>query len=229
MRNEWMKAFKRASPFLLSALVAGTVFGALAMAGGLSVFDSLMMSGFVYSGSAQFVGLQLITSHTELAVVLATTVLLSLRFFLYSMSLLDEVKSIPVVARAVLAFGLIDQVFFLVRERYKEPGSDLEKHMFFFACVLIFYLNWMLGTAIGLYLGESLSRQFSNWGLNFLTCAAFIAMLGSYLRVWRNLGVIAFSVVIFVLTHRLPYNLAIVVSCVGGVMCMRLLETLRKK
>ena len=32
---------------------------------GLTVIDGLVMSGFIYSGAAQFVGLQLIVSHTS--------------------------------------------------------------------------------------------------------------------------------------------------------------------
>lgn len=107
-KKEWRLAFKRSSPFLISATLSGIVFGALVIAGGLTVIDGLVMSGFIYSGAAQFVGLQLIVSHTSLAVALLTTLLLSLRFFLYSISLIDEVRSIPVAYRIMLAFGLID-------------------------------------------------------------------------------------------------------------------------
>ena len=110
------------------------------------------MSGFIYSGAAQFVGLQLIVSHTSPAVALLTTLLLSLRFFLYSISLIDEVRSIPVAYRIMLAFGLIDAVFVMAKERFNEPGTQSEKHVFYGVCTDL-YFNWIIGTAIGLFLG----------------------------------------------------------------------------
>lgn len=134
-KKEWKLAFQRSSPFLISATLSGIVFGALVIAGGPTVIDGLVMSGFIYSGAAQFVGLQLTVSHTSLAVALPTTLLLSLRFFLYSISLIDQVKSIPITYRILLAFGLIDAVFVMAKERFKELGTQAEKNTYFMACV----------------------------------------------------------------------------------------------
>lgn len=57
------------------------------------------------------------------------------------------------------------------------------------ACVLIFYFNWIIGTAIGLFLGDTLAHYAAQYGLEFITYATFVAMLAPYLRVGRNIYV----------------------------------------
>jgi len=228
IKHEGMLAFKRSSPFLISATLSGVVFGALVIAGGLTVVDGLVMSGFIYSGAAQFVGLQLILSHTGLTVALMTTLLLSLRFFLYAVSLVDEVKAIPLKWRIMLAFGLIDAVFVMAKERFSEPGTQAEKNVYFMSCVLIFYFNWLIGTAIGLVLGDSLSTFASAWGLEFIAYATFVAMLAPYLKARRNLAVSLVALAAWLLCSHLPYNLGILVACVVSVTVVKLAELLFK-
>jgi 4-azaleucine resistance transporter AzlC len=219
--KEWRLAFKRSSPFLISATLSGVVFGALVIAGGLTAIDGLVMSGFIYSGAAQFIGLQLIVSHTSLAVVLLTTLLLSLRFFLYSISLIDEVKSIPITYRIMLAFGLIDAVFVMAKERFNETGTQADKNTYFMACVLIFYFNWIIGTAIGLFLGDTLAHYAAQYGLEFITYSTFVAMLAPYLKVKRNIYASLIALTVYILTYNVPYNLSILISCLAAVIIVK--------
>lgn len=224
-KHEWGLAFKRSSPFLLSAILSGVVFGTLAQSAGLAAQDSLLMSGLVYSGAAQFVGLQLLVSHADLAVVLITTFLLSLRFLLYSISLVDEVKAVPVAYRALLAFGLIDQVFFLAKDRYKEDVGEPAKHMYFLACVMIFYINWLLGTAIGIYVGDRVAGHADQLGFYFMAQATFVAMLGPYLKQKRYQMVSIITFAMYLLFRDLPYNLGIIAACLSAVLLAKIIQS----
>lgn len=221
-KGVWATALKRSSPFLMSAFLSGTVFGALAVGAGLSVGNSLLMSGWVYSGAAQFVGLQLLVAHADLAVVLITTLLLSLRFFIYAMSLVEEVKKVPITYRALLAFGLIDQVFFLAKDRYQEAVSARSKHLFFLACVLIFYFNWLAGTTFGIFVGDRIAGHASQLGFDFVASASFIAMLGPYLKQSRFLAVAVAALCIYLVAQDLPYNLGLIVASIGAVAAVKL-------
>lgn len=227
IKSEGLKALRRSSPFLISATLSGVVFGALVISGGLTIIDGLVMSGVIYSGAAQFVGLQLILSHTGLAVALMTTFLLSLRFFLYAISLIDEVKSIPLRWRIMLSFGLIDAVFVMAKQRFSEPGSQADKNVYFMSCVLIFYVNWLVGTAIGLVLGDTLSDLAAQYGLEFIAWATFIAMLAPYLKVRRNQAVALLALATYILSSSLPYNLGILISCLMAVVIVKGVESLR--
>lgn len=225
----WIIALKRSSPFLLSAFLSGIVFGALAANAGLSVENSLLMSAWVYSGAAQFVGLQLLVAHADLAVVLLTTFLLSLRFFIYAMSLVEEVKAVPLTYRGLLAFGLIDQVFFLAKDRYKEPINERSKHAFFLACVLIFYSNWLAGTAVGIYVGDRLASSVAHLGFDFVATATFIAMLGPLLKKHRFLMVSLASLLLYLPCQNLPYNLGMIAACLGAVALIKLYDSIAKR
>ena len=187
------------------------------------------MSAWVYSGAAQFVGLQLLVTHADLAVVLLTTLLLSLRFFIYAMSLVDDVKAVPISYRALLAFGLIDQVFFLAKVRYKEPVSARAKHVFFLACVLIFYFNWLAGTALGIYVGDRMASHVAHLGFDFIATASFIAMLGPYLKQRRSLLVSLAALILYLPCQYLPYNLGLIVACLAAVTLVKLFGFSRKR
>lgn len=227
--KEWRAALKRSSPLLISATLAGMVFGALVIASGLTVLDGLVMSGFIYSGAAQFVGLQLIITHAGLTAALATTFMLSMRFFLYAISLIDEVKQVPIKYRVVLAFGLIDAVFVLANQRFSEAGTQAEKNSYFMACVVIFYLNWIIGTLLGLWLGDALSKYTEAYGLEFFTYATFAAMLAPYLKSRKNQIVAIIALTTYLISWSAPYNLAILISCVIAVLLVTAAYSFRGK
>lgn len=195
----------------------------------MSLADGMLMSGFVYSGAAQFVGLELIGSRSGLWTILLTTTLLSLRFLLYGLTLADEVKGFSLPMRLLLGFLLIDQVFVLAKARQAEPGSPEAKNAFLICCALLFYVNWILGTLIGGVIGREYADAAVKLGVNFIAVATFAAMLGPYLRTSRNCAAAVVSVVVYLLASGLPYGLGIPLACVCSIVLVELLWSARRK
>lgn len=81
------------------------IFGGLAIAAGLSPWQTLGMSLLVFAGSAQFIAVSLIGAGAGLAVVLLTTLVVNLRHALYSASLQPFVRHLPGRWRLALASG----------------------------------------------------------------------------------------------------------------------------
>ncbi|HCL42496.1 MAG TPA: branched-chain amino acid ABC transporter permease, partial [Pseudomonas sp.] len=71
-------------PMLIGALPFGLIFGTLAVASGLSLPATLLMSALVFAGSAQFIAVSLVASGAGLVVLLLTTFIVNLRHMLYS-------------------------------------------------------------------------------------------------------------------------------------------------
>ena len=135
-------------PMLIGALPFGLIFGTLAVASGLSLPATLLMSALVFAGSAQFIAVSLIASGTGLVVLLLTTLIVNLRHMLYSASLMPHVRHLPQRWKIPLAFWLTDESFAVVHRHYLDPHPPKElKHWYYLGSCLAMYSNWFLCTA----------------------------------------------------------------------------------
>lgn len=75
----------------------------------------------------------------------------------------------------------------------------------------------MIGTAIGLFLGDTLAHYAAQYGLQFITYATFVAMLAPYLKVSRYRYVSLVALATYLMTYNAPYNLGIIISCLVAV------------
>lgn len=211
--GEFREAVLRCVAFLASLIPTGMIFGAFAVAAGLSGAESLAMSGLVYSGAAQFAGLELLASGAALFTVVLVTLLLSLRFLLYGVALVDDVRAMPAWLKFILAFTLVDATFFIVKARFAEGISEGRKRAFFLSCTLLIYASWLVGTALGVMVGDRIASAGQGLGLDFLAYAVFGALLAQGLRGRGGAAAVALTVVGMILFRDLPYNLSLPVSC----------------
>jgi 4-azaleucine resistance transporter AzlC len=210
---EFRAALRLLAPFMASILPMAMIFGALAVAAGLSGVEAVAMSGLIYSGAAQFTSLELIASGAALPVIALVTALLSLRLVLYGIALIDYIRPMPGWLKAVLAFLMVDTIFFLVKLRFAEPLSAGRRNAFFLASSLITYTSWVVGTAAGVVLGDRLAVLGRDLGLDFLAYACFAGLLGPYLRL-RGAAAAALVAAIGLVAFRdLPYNLGLLLCC----------------
>src|SRR5215469_17083203 len=93
-------------PAALAVLAYGLVYGVLAHQRGLAPLEVLAMSGLVFSGTAQFVVLDLWTSPLPLAEILVSAAIVSLRYLLICASCQPLFESIP-LRRALAAMFLV--------------------------------------------------------------------------------------------------------------------------
>ena len=61
-RKAFAAAFPATVPVMLGYLTLGAAFGLLLNAAGFGVGWAALMSGFIYAGSAQFLGVELLTA-----------------------------------------------------------------------------------------------------------------------------------------------------------------------
>ncbi|MGY8809985.1 MAG: AzlC family ABC transporter permease [Pseudomonadales bacterium] len=204
-------------PMLLGALPFGIIFGTLAIASGLSMPATLLMSALVFAGSAQFIAVSLVASGAGLAVLLATTLIVNLRHMLYSASLLPYVRQLSPRWKVPLAFWLTDETYAVVHRHYLDANASNEhKHWYFLGSCLAMYSNWFVCTLIGALLGSSLPGM-AGWGLDFAMVATFIGIVVPLLRTRPMLLSAVVAAVVAVAANGLPYKLGLMLAALSGV------------
>jgi 4-azaleucine resistance transporter AzlC len=173
------RGFFAAQPLAPGVLVYGMVFGVLASERGLAWFQSLLMSIFVYSGSAQLAVLQGWSQTPAIASVVATILLMNARYVLYGASLQPWLGTASRSQALGSLFVLGDGNWALSMREYQAGYRDAG---FIFGSGAAMFAPWIIGTVGGHLLGHSVGNP-ARFGLDFML-VAFAAAIG--IGVWRG-------------------------------------------
>jgi predicted branched-subunit amino acid permease len=202
-------------PLLASAFPMGLVGGALGVASGLSLGQTVALSALLNSGTAQFLAFKLIQVDAAPAVVICTSLILSLRMVIYALALRDKVKQLPVIWRVALGFGLIDAVFMVMTMPAHAAYTPRRWRWFYAGTSAAMYGGWIVATLIGASLGEAIAAHL-RVGLDFPLIAVFGAMLASTLASRSAWVVCVVAAITALLTLNWPYHSGAIVSMVVG-------------
>lgn len=190
------------------------------------------MSIFVFAGSAQFIVLALIAVQAPLEVILLTTFVVNLRHLLYATALVPHIGHLPLSLRTLLAFGLTDETFANMTQRY-QPNSPLGNdhtyaHFFYLGSMFSFYITWACATLIGLILGNVIPDM-TSWGLEFAMSVTFIGMVVPYLNTKAMFSAMFTAAIASLYFSYLPNKLGLIVSALIGVIVGLSVVHLQKK
>ena len=171
------RGFMRALPLTPGGYVYGLAFGLLARQENLTLLESLLMSIFVYSGSAQltavsamgqsgYVGIDAIAS------VAVAIFLLNARYLLYGAALWPWLGGAPAHQTIPTLFYLGDGNWVLSMRAHEDGENDLG---YVFGSGISMCLPWILGTLTGSTAGSLLSNP-AALGLDFLLVGFSAAM-----------------------------------------------------
>lgn len=215
-RTTEMVAGARATvPMIVGAIPFGLIFGTLAQPSGLSPLAAVAMSIVVFAGASQFIAIGLMAAGAALPLIIATTFVVNLRHMLYAANLVAKVRHLPQRWRAVMAFGLTDETFAAVSNRYLVQEDTTTAHWFYLGSWLAMYSSWVLCTLAGMMLGEWFPDM-TNWGLDFAMSVTFIGIVAPYLRNAPMWAAVLVAVVLAVGLSHLPHNLGLLLAALGG-------------
>lgn len=215
-RREFVSGVRDTLPLLLGAFPFGMIYGALAIASGLSPAATMTMSALVFAGSSQFIAVGLVAAQTPVAIIIATTLIVNLRHMLYSATLLPHLKQLPQRWRVPLAFWLTDETFAVAVRRYARRDSAGGAHWYQLGSSIAMYLNWQLWTLLGMIVGDRIPDA-SNWGLDVAMPVTFIGMIIPFVKTVPMAVCILTAGAAALLTLGLPYKLGILVSALAGI------------
>ncbi|MCR3922360.1 MAG: AzlC family ABC transporter permease [Firmicutes bacterium] len=159
---------------ILGVVPFGLTCGIMGLTVGLTAFETILMSGLVFAGAAQFTAMLLLGSGAVgFGVVVLTTVVVNLRHILMSASLASVIKKLSLPLKSILIFSLTDEAFAITTARMeKSTYSGLYQAV----VSLLLYITWILTTAIGVLFTSYIADPLA-WGLDFAMPASFIVFL----------------------------------------------------
>ena len=222
-RDQFVAGARAELPILFGVVPFGLIFGAVAVAGGLSPPVAQAMSSVIFAGSAQFIGAQLMAAGTPALVLLATTFVVNLRHLLYSASLAPHVHHLPLRWRLLLAYLLTDEAFAVTIVHYTDPDSPpAARHWYYLGAGLALWTSWQISTALGVFFGAAVPAA---WSLDFALALTFIGIVVPTLRDRPHTSAALAAALVAVLTFAWPYKLGLMAAALVGIAVGVVLES----
>jgi len=174
-------------PICLGYIPIGMALGVLAQKAGLHPGDVGIMSLLVFAGSAQFIGVSMLSTGAGALAVILTTFIVNLRHLLMSASLAVHLQDLPKRLLPLYAYGVTDESFAVNMTRFRAGDWDWRRAL----VVNIFSnLTWIASTVVGCYAGELIPA--GAYGIDYALTAMFICLL--ILQMQSRLHILAAAV-----------------------------------
>lgn len=222
-KHLYARGFRDSSAMAVGILPFGLIFGTLAGAGGLTLWQAVGMSLFVYAGSAQLIVLSLLGTGASAMVILLTTFIVNLRHVLYSATLQPYAGQLPQRWRMLLAFWLTDETFAVVQRFYLLHGDQPLARWYWLGVASSLYACWVLSSLLGVLFGQAMP-DLASWGLEFAMLATFIGIVVPLLLHKPQLAAALATGAVALATYSWPYKLGLMAAAFSGIAIGVMLE-----
>ncbi|WP_426169775.1 AzlC family ABC transporter permease [Microbacterium sp. DWRC1-3] len=199
---------------VLATSAYGVSFGALAVASGLDVWQTCVLSLLMFTGGSQFAFVGVFTAGGVAALpsAIASAALLGVRNVAYGMRMSPIVGGGPVRKAAAAHFTIDESTAVAISQsdpRLRQVG--------FWVTGIGIFVGWNITTLVGALVGDVLGDP-KAWGLDAAAAAAFLALLWPRLRQRQAVVVgIAAAVVAAAFTPMLMPGLPVLVAAVVAI------------
>lgn len=195
----------------LATSLYGISFGALGVAGGLSVIQTCVLSLLLFSGGSQFALVGILGGGGTVGAAVAAASLLGVRNALYGLQLVPTMRPTG-WRRAAMAQLTIDESTAVAVSQCAPPLRRLG----FWVTGVGVYLGWNLMTFLGALAGDALGDP-KRFGLDAAASAAFVALLWPRLRARQPVAIaVVGAVVTTALIPVIPQGLPVLAAAFVG-------------
>ncbi|WP_418666354.1 AzlC family ABC transporter permease [Allofournierella sp.] len=170
-------AFRQSLPVMFGYIFLGVAFGILLQQAGFGALWALLISGFVYAGSLQFVLVGFLAQGAALPTVALMSLFINSRHLFYGLSFIDKFKAMG-RRKPYMVFSLTDETYSVLCGMQPPAGVNEQDAMFLVA--LLDQLYWVAGSLLGALAGN-LPLDFT--GIDFSMTALFLVI---FLEQWRG-------------------------------------------
>ena len=199
---------------LLGIIPFGVITGVAMVASGIPPLVAMLMSLVVFAGASMVASAQLLASAAPAALIVLTTLIINLRFMMYSASLRAHFAQAPLRWRVAVAYLIADNVYGLLLSRFSEHPKDEGKLEYFLGAGIVVWAAWQAAVLGGILIGAGVP---ASWRLEFAAPLAFIAMTIPHLRDRAMIAAALAAGVAVIAAHELPLRLNIVAAAAVGI------------
>ena len=186
----------------------------MAIESGLTPIQAFLMSSIIFGGASQIAFVQLVTNASPLGVIITTVGAINSRHFLYSISMMEYLKSLSIKWRLVLAYLLTDEAYAISIRRFLNESNRTFLHFHLLGTGITLFLSWQISTLTGILLGGDLP-QFLD--LQFIIPLTFIAIIVPMIKSISTFIVVITSAFSGLILKSLDINFWIIISGMIGV------------
>ena len=213
-------------PLQLGVFPFGIIYGVMAIETGLSPLQAFLMSSIIFGGASQIVFLQLLSSGSTIGIIVTSVGAINSRHFLYSLSMLEFLKSLSLKWRIFLGYLLTDEAYAVsIRKFMNEPNKQFI-HFHLLGSGITLFLSWQLSTLTGIFLGGDLPEFLD---LQFIIPLTFIAIIIPMIKSISTLFVVTSSGFTALICKNLDINFWIILSACAGIISGVLTSKMDKK
>jgi predicted branched-subunit amino acid permease len=211
-------------PILLGVVPFGMICGVGAVSVGLTPFEAIGMMFIVFAGASQLVVYQLISIGTPWLIMVLTSLVINVRFTMYSAALAPHLQKESLSRKALLAFLITDQAFGVAMSRFVN-GLPPNPAQYYYGSAVTIWVIWNICVIAGALIGTLVPQS---WGIDFAFPLSFMALMFTTLRDRQTALAALVGGVIAVMAKGLPYNLGLVVAALLGITSGVVAEFLRR-
>jgi predicted branched-subunit amino acid permease len=202
-------------PFSVGLFIFGAAVGAAASQKGLTFWQSIAQSAFVYAGASQLLTLQLWPVDWTLGAVLTAagvTAAINSRFVLMGATFRPWLVGLDRRLVYISLFFLTDAAFAIGARHHANGGRDYGQVI---GAHIPLYLVWIATTALG-YVGGTLVAQPERYGLDLVLPLVFTTMAVPMVRRAGRIAPFAIAGLVAILTSWIAPGWFIVVGALAG-------------
>jgi 4-azaleucine resistance transporter AzlC len=191
--QDYKEGLIAAIPLVIGYLPVAFTFGLLAKQSEISMFNTMSLSGFVYAGASQFMGVSMFLKGISTFQILLATFILNFRNFVMSLSFNHQQRHISKGKRIYLSLTLTDENYAITSLNSQSSNQKLKDSNYFIALHSVAYLSWLVGTLLGVLFSNFIPATLRD-SMGISIYALFIGLITPAIRSnWKTCVIVLMS------------------------------------
>jgi predicted branched-subunit amino acid permease len=214
-KQEFLRGARSGVPLIIGVIPFALVLGLAAREAGLTTLQGVFFSTAMLGGTAQLAAVQLYGAGASALVIVATAIIINLRYSMYSLSLYPILEGRSFAERLFAGYCVSDQSFAITMAEYEVAPDNPFLPAFFLGASLSIFSVWIFSILIGYKLGTVIPAELS---LDFTIPLVFMSLLIPHLKGWdRQVSAVVGGVAAVVLVPCLPLQSGLLAAIIAGI------------